>query len=83
MFEENAPSLLFDNAIYNLYFKYLKNFFLFYVDFIKISVFGSKDSYFWRIFDLSHFFGRNVNLSIRERKARHGAKNGKNEKSRG
>jgi len=46
--------------IYNLYFKYQKNFFLFYVDFIKISVFGSKDSYFGRIFDLSHFFGRNV-----------------------
>jgi len=26
----------------------------------KNSVFGSKDSYFGRIFDLSHFFGRNV-----------------------
>lgn len=60
MFEENAPSLLFDNANIHLYFKYQKNFFLFYVDFIKISVFGSKDSYFGRIFDLSHFFGRNV-----------------------
>lgn len=49
----------------------------------KNSVFGSQDSYFGRIFDLSHFFGRNVNLSIRERKARYGAKNGQNEKKPG
>lgn len=60
MLEENAPSLLFDNANIQPLFKYQKNFFLFYVDFIKISVFGSKDSYFGRIFDLSHLFGRNV-----------------------
>jgi hypothetical protein len=64
--------------IYNLYFNYQKNFFLFYRKMAKNSVFGSKDSYFGRIFDLSHFLGRNVNLSIRERKARYGAKNGQN-----
>lgn len=46
--------------IYNLYFNYQKNFFLFYRKMAKNSVFGSKDSYFGRIFDLSHFFGRNV-----------------------
>jgi hypothetical protein len=44
----------------------------------KNSVFGSKDSYFGRIFDLSHFFRAKCNLSIRERKARYGAKNGQN-----
>jgi len=46
--------------IYNLYFNYQKNFFLFYREMAKNSVFGSKDSYFGQIFDLSHFFGRNV-----------------------
>nr|DAF15006.1 MAG TPA: hypothetical protein [Caudoviricetes sp.] len=46
--------------IYNLYFNYQKNFFLFCAKWIKIFIFGSKDSYFGRIFDLSHFFGRNV-----------------------
>ena len=40
----------------------------------KNSVFGSKDSYFGQIFDLSHFSGETCNLSIRERKARYGAK---------
>lgn len=61
MFEGNAPRrYCLTMQIYNLYFKYQKNFFLSYVDFIKISVFGSKDSYFGRIFDLIHFFGRNV-----------------------
>jgi len=44
----------------------------------KNSVSGSKDSYFGRIFDLNHSLGRNVDLSIRERKARYGAKNGQN-----
>lgn len=56
----NSPSLLFDNANIHLYFNYQKNFFLFYRKMAKNSVFGSKDSYFGRIFDLSHFFGRNV-----------------------
>nr|UWF95970.1 MAG: hypothetical protein [Bacteriophage sp.] len=64
--------------ICNLYFKYQKNFFLFYRKMAKNSVFGSKDSYFGRIFDLSHFSGEMCNLSIRERKARYGAKNGQN-----
>jgi hypothetical protein len=67
--------------IYNLYFNYQKNLFLFYREMAKNSVFGSKDSYFGRIFDLSHFLGRNVNLSIRERKARYGAKNGQTKKA--
>jgi hypothetical protein len=44
--------------------------------------FGSKDSYFWRIFDLSHFLCSDINLSTRIKKARYGAKNGQNEKSR-
>nr|DAH52869.1 MAG TPA: hypothetical protein [Bacteriophage sp.] len=46
--------------IYNLYFNHQKNFFLFYRKMAKNSVFGSKDSFFGQIFDLSHFFGRNV-----------------------
>lgn len=46
--------------IYNLCFNYQKNFFLFRAKRIKKDSFGLKDSYFGRIFDLSHFFGRNV-----------------------
>lgn len=57
---EPAQSLLFDNANIQPLFNYQKNFFLFYRKMAKNSVFGSKDSYFGRIFDLSHFFGRNV-----------------------
>jgi hypothetical protein len=69
--------------IYNLYFNYQKNFFLFYRKMAKNSVFGSKGSYFWRIFDLSHFLCSDINLSTGIKKARYGDKNGQNEKSRG
>jgi hypothetical protein len=48
----------------------------------KKDSFGSKDSYFGRIFDLSHFLCSDINLSTRIKKARYGAKNGQNEKSR-
>jgi hypothetical protein len=49
----------------------------------KIFFFGRFQSYFPGIFYLSYFYTPDVNLSIRQRKARYGAKNGQNEKSRG
>lgn len=47
----------------------------------KNSVFGSKDSYFGQIFDLSHFFGQNVNLPSGKEKPATGLKMGKTKKA--
>ena len=49
----------------------------------KNSVFGSKDSYFGRIFDLSHFLGRNVIYPSGKEKPATGLKMGKTKKAGG